>query len=269
VSSETVLSAARRGFEPAIVQAVSSNQFAVWVRHSPVSPQQLPVLQTAARIAYGLSPEGPLRAFGPLATGESPIHVSTRPYRHAEHLAESLAATRRATDKLADAQLKAISQDSRALQCESVLLLFNSDGVNAVTRAVNALSEMPVRIQLLPIGLLDLMHCSRIGYYGRTRVFEIASGPNCVADRLLKRSFDLVVATMAGLLLLSVMLIVAALIKLDSPGPVLFRQTRHGYNNKHIEVLKLRTMMVSDDREFRQTGGFRQHQEDQRQALRL
>ena len=153
----------------------------------------------------------------------------------------------------ADAQLKAISQDSRALQCESVLLLFNSDGVNAVTRAVNALSEMPVRIQLLPIGLLDLMHCSRIGYYGRTRVFEIASGPNWVADRLLKRSFDLVVATVAGFFLLPLILTVAALIKLDSPGPVLFRQTRHGYNNKHIEVFKFRTMMVSDDREFRQT----------------
>jgi Undecaprenyl-phosphate glucose phosphotransferase len=152
----------------------------------------------------------------------------------------------------ADAQLKAISQDSRALQCESVLLLFNSDGVNAVTRAVNALSEMPVRIQLLPIGLLDLMHCSRIGYYGRTRVFEIASGPNWVADRLLKRSFDLVVAATAGFFLLPLILTVAALIKLDSPGPVLFRQTRHGYNNKHIEVFKLRTMMVSDDGEFRQ-----------------
>jgi Undecaprenyl-phosphate glucose phosphotransferase len=151
-----------------------------------------------------------------------------------------------------DAQLRAILRDSRALQCESALLLFNSDGVNAVARAVNALSEMPVRIQLLPIGLLEFMHCSRIGHYGRTRVFEIASGPNCVADRLLKRSFDLVVATMAGLLLLSVMLIVAALIKLDSPGPVLFRQTRHGYNNKPIEVLKFRTMMVSNDREFRQ-----------------
>lgn len=107
VSSETVLSAARRGFEPSIIQAVSSDRFAVWVRHSPVSPQQLPVLQSAARMAYGQSPQGLLRAFGPLATGESPIHVSARPYRRAEYLAESLAATRRATDKLADAQLKA------------------------------------------------------------------------------------------------------------------------------------------------------------------
>jgi Undecaprenyl-phosphate glucose phosphotransferase len=151
-----------------------------------------------------------------------------------------------------DAQLRAILRDSRTLQCESVLLLFNSDGVNAVIRAVNALSEMPVRIQLLPIGLLDYMHCSRIGYYGRSCVFEIASGPNWVADRLLKRSFDLAVAITSGVFLLPLMLIVAALIKLDSRGPVLFSQTRHGYNNKPIEVLKFRTMVVSDNREFRQ-----------------
>jgi lipopolysaccharide/colanic/teichoic acid biosynthesis glycosyltransferase len=61
-----------------------------------------------------------------------------------------------------------------------------------------------------------------------------------------------VVATTAGFFLLPLILTAAALIKLDSPGPVLFRQTRHGYNNKHIEVFKLRTMMVSDDGEFRQ-----------------
>jgi hypothetical protein len=106
VSAEAVRSAARRGLDPAILQAVSAS-FAVWVRHVPVDSQQLPQLQRAARLAYGLSPEGPLRAFGPLATGPDLLHVSTRPYRHATHLAESLAATRRAADKLADAQLKA------------------------------------------------------------------------------------------------------------------------------------------------------------------
>ena len=99
-------------------------------------------------------------------------------------------------------QLKNILRDSRTLQCESVLLLFDADGMNAVTCAVDALSELPVRVQLLPIGMLDFMHCSRVGYYGHARVLEISSGPNWVADRLLKRGFDLIVATAAGLLLM-------------------------------------------------------------------
>ena len=149
-------------------------------------------------------------------------------------------------------QLQSILRDSRALRYDSVLVLFGSDSMDAVSRAVGAVSELPVNVQLLPISMLDFMHCSRIGYFGRARVLEIASGPNWVVDRLLKRSFDLVVATAAGLLLLPLMLIVAVLIKLDSRGPILFRQARHGYNNHPINVLKFRTMATCDDKEFRQ-----------------
>jgi Undecaprenyl-phosphate glucose phosphotransferase len=149
-------------------------------------------------------------------------------------------------------ELRTILRDSRTLHCESVLLLFGSDSMDAVSRAVEMVSEMPVRVQLLPISMLEFMHCSRIGFYGRARVFELASGPNWIMDLLLKRSFDLIVATAAGLLLLPLMLIVAALIKLDSRGPVLFQQIRHGYNNKPIKVLKFRTMFSCEEREFRQ-----------------
>ncbi|MBI5260642.1 MAG: exopolysaccharide biosynthesis polyprenyl glycosylphosphotransferase [Bradyrhizobium sp.] len=149
-------------------------------------------------------------------------------------------------------ELRRILRDSRTLHCESVLLLFGSDSMDAVSRAAEIVSEMPVRVQLLPISMLQFMHCSRIGFYGRARVFELASGPSWVMDVLLKRSFDLIVATVAGLLLLPLMLIVAVLIKLDSRGPVLFQQIRHGYNNKPIKVLKFRTMFSCEEREFRQ-----------------
>jgi Undecaprenyl-phosphate glucose phosphotransferase len=146
-----------------------------------------------------------------------------------------------------DGQLKTILHDGRILQCDSALLLFDADTMKTVVRAVDSLSEIPLRLQLLPIGMLDFMHSSRIGYYGCARVIEISSGPCWVADRLLKRSLDLVVGTAATVLLMPLMLIVAVWIKLDSPGPVLFRQIRHGYNNKPISVLKFRTMVVHED----------------------
>ena len=149
-------------------------------------------------------------------------------------------------------ELRTILRDSRTLHCESVLLLFGSDSMDTVSRAVEILSEMPIRVQLLPISMLEFMRCSRIGFYGRARVFELASGPNWIMDLLLKRSFDLFVAIAAGLLLLPLMLLVAALIKLDSRGPVLFQQIRHGYNNKPIKVLKFRTMVSCEERGFRQ-----------------
>jgi len=55
---------------------------------------------------------------------------------------------------------------------------------------------------------------------------------------------DLVGALLGLLLLAPVMLAVALLIRLESPGPVLFRQLRRGYRGRHFWVLKFRTMVV-------------------------
>jgi Undecaprenyl-phosphate glucose phosphotransferase len=149
-------------------------------------------------------------------------------------------------------QLQTILRDTRPHQCDAVLLLFHSDNMDEVNHAVDMFSEMPIRIQLLPIGMLNFMGCSKIGYFGHASVFEIASGPEWVLDRFLKRSFDLFVAATAGLLLLLPMLMVAALIKLSSRGPILFVQTRHGYNNGPIRVLKFRTMITTQEDDARQ-----------------
>lgn len=60
--------------------------------------------------------------------------------------------------------------------------------------------------------------------------------------RLTKRAFDTFFASVAILLLWPVMLCAAIAVRLESPGPVIFRQRRHGYNNRIIEVLKFRSM---------------------------
>ncbi|HEX5487013.1 MAG TPA: sugar transferase [Limnobacter sp.] len=59
---------------------------------------------------------------------------------------------------------------------------------------------------------------------------------------MLKRAFD-VIASASGLLLLSPLLVFIALwVKIDSPGPVFFRQERVGRNGKHFRIHKFRTM---------------------------
>ena len=70
------------------------------------------------------------------------------------------------------------------------------------------------------------------------------------AHMLLKRAFDVVVSGLALLLTLPIMLIAALAIKLDSRGPVLFRQVRVGKDGELFEILKLRSM-VQDAEEKR------------------
>lgn len=60
--------------------------------------------------------------------------------------------------------------------------------------------------------------------------------------QFVKRFFDIILSLGAIVVLSPVLLVLAVLIKLDSKGPVLFRQKRIGKNKTHFEILKFRTM---------------------------
>ena len=60
------------------------------------------------------------------------------------------------------------------------------------------------------------------------------------------------VALLAIILLSPVLAIIALAVKINSPGPVFFKQDRHGWNGKVIQVWKFRSMRVHDDKEVKQ-----------------
>ena len=62
--------------------------------------------------------------------------------------------------------------------------------------------------------------------------------------KVIKRIFDLLLASIGGIILLPLFLLIILAIKLDSKGPVLFKQKRVGRNKKYFYILKFRTMSV-------------------------
>jgi lipopolysaccharide/colanic/teichoic acid biosynthesis glycosyltransferase len=65
------------------------------------------------------------------------------------------------------------------------------------------------------------------------------------ADERQRRLFDIVVASLGLIVLSPLMATIAAMIKMESPGPVFFKQTRVGKDEKPFEVLKFRSMAVA------------------------
>ena len=70
----------------------------------------------------------------------------------------------------------------------------------------------------------------------------VSGAPKDVRRAAVKRAFDLAIASTSLVLLALPMALIAVLIRMDSKGPVLFRQKRHGFNNEIIRVWKFRTM---------------------------
>jgi Undecaprenyl-phosphate glucose phosphotransferase len=81
-------------------------------------------------------------------------------------------------------------------------------------------------------------------FIGQVPMLDIFDKPINDWDSVAKRSFDIVFSLFGIILFSPVMIATAIAIKLDSKGPILFRQKRHGFNNEEIEVLKFRSMFT-------------------------
>jgi Undecaprenyl-phosphate glucose phosphotransferase len=119
--------------------------------------------------------------------------------------------------------------------------------ISAETR----LLQMLRKLWVLPIDIRLAAHTNKLrfrprsySYIGNVPVLDVFDKPIADWDVLIKAAFDKVVGTICLLLLAPVMAAVAIAVKLDSRGPVLFRQIRYGFNNEKIEVLKFRSMYV-------------------------
>ena len=130
----------------------------------------------------------------------------------------------------------------RAGYIDQVIIALPSIAEDRVRHIVGRLSMLPVLIRLAP-DLSSFAFAGRsIVILGDLPLMTLFERPISGMDQVLKRAEDLVVGACALLLLLPVMAIVAIAIKLDSPGPVFFRQKREGFNHKNFVIWKFRTM---------------------------
>lgn len=82
---------------------------------------------------------------------------------------------------------------------------------------------------------------------GKITAFQLLAPPLNLLQRAQKRALDLSTASLGLLLLSPLMMLVALAVKVDSPGPVLFRQRRLGFNGREFQIFKFRSMRVLED----------------------
>jgi Undecaprenyl-phosphate glucose phosphotransferase len=117
--------------------------------------------------------------------------------------------------------------------------------------AESRILQMLKKLWVLPVDIRLSAHTNKLrfrprsySYIGNVPVLDIFDKPIADWDVVMKWLFDKIVGSIALLGVSPIMLLTAIAIKLDSKGPLLFKQRRYGFNNELIEVYKFRSMYV-------------------------
>jgi Undecaprenyl-phosphate glucose phosphotransferase len=187
--------------------------------------------RSVAIVGTGAAAQRVLRHFG--ANPESEVHIA------------GLFSDRKG-DAHGASDLESLAHLVRRDVIDTIIVAIPPSEEGRLLRILGQLRDLPVDVLYFPGGLGAPFANLRHRYVDGLSVLTVFRRPLTDWRLIVKELEDRVLAIVILTLIAPVMLGIAFLIKLESPGPVFFRQRRYGFNNQYIEVFKFRTMY--DDR---------------------
>ncbi len=136
---------------------------------------------------------------------------------------------------------------ARANYAEQVLLALRWVDTARTDFVCERLRALPLPVFLLPDrSVSSILSRSSWGLRALTPI-EVQRAPLSARDLIVKRLFDVTLAGIALAIFSPLLLLTGVAIKLDSEGPVIFRQRRRGFNGREFAIYKFRTMTVQED----------------------
>jgi undecaprenyl-phosphate galactose phosphotransferase/putative colanic acid biosynthesis UDP-glucose lipid carrier transferase len=141
---------------------------------------------------------------------------------------------------------------ARQTKADEFFIAASWNQVDLLAEITDVLRNSPLPVRLLPDQIIRSILDRRAAASAvQMLVVEIQRAPMGRFDRAIKRLFDIAVASIALLVTSPLFMIAAVAIKVDSPGPIIFRQRRKGFDEHQFFIFKFRTMRVlEDDREI-------------------
>ncbi len=146
-----------------------------------------------------------------------------------------------------DQDLAEATAGVRSVGPDAIFLLLPWSATAMIEHCAKAFLTLPVEIHLGPEQILHKFEDVELSKLGPLASLQLTRMPLTTFEVAQKRLFDLVFAAIALLALTPLLIVVAVLISLDSPGPVFFVQRRFGFNQQPFRIIKFRTMRTLDD----------------------
>lgn len=121
---------------------------------------------------------------------------------------------------------------------------FTEDHLQTIART---LSILPRAIHIIPDGAAQYLLRKPIQLAGELCSIEMQCEPMGLFQRIVKRNIDVAVSSAAIVIVLPILMAIAIAIKVETRGPVFFRQNRLGFGGRAFSILKFRTMMALEN----------------------
>jgi Undecaprenyl-phosphate glucose phosphotransferase len=130
---------------------------------------------------------------------------------------------------------------------QDIFLMIPWEYTRCIDGILEELSVLPVPVYLIPDDTVARYLGRRVFHLGEILTAELKRTPLTRVEQTLKRAVDIIGASIALIMLFPLMVMTAILIKIDSRGPVFFKQKRNGFNGRSFRIWKFRTMSVLED----------------------
>ena len=146
-------------------------------------------------------------------------------------------------------RLEDLIKAARSNEIDKIVIALPQAADQRIAQVAKQLEALPVSLHIvthISSDLVDGGPAHKVSAIGSVGLLDVKKKPLNDWAPLIKRGEDLVIGSLVFLAALPLVPLIALAIKLDSPGPVFFRQRRSGLNLQPIDILKFRTMTVSD-----------------------
>ena len=144
--------------------------------------------------------------------------------------------------------LDEIEKVLETVPCEEVVVALDPEDSGRIQSVLNAAGKEGLRVLMIPFYRAYFPQHPTIETVGHSIIIDLRATPlDNLALAFIKRGFDIVGSIFLLILLSPLMLVTAVIIKLESPGPVFFRQQRVGLNKKEFTMYKFRSMRVNTE----------------------
>jgi Undecaprenyl-phosphate glucose phosphotransferase len=145
------------------------------------------------------------------------------------------------------ARLREVTRYVRDRDIDEIIVAIPWRLTDLLRKVENELRVLPVPVALVPDTMTGRVLDHPLSELGPTKAVQLQRAPLNAMQRNLKQAIDRILAVTSLALLAPFLAVITAAIRLESPGPAFFLQTRVGFNGRKFKIYKFRTMSTLDD----------------------